>query len=112
MPWNVIADVSLFHKKEPYVDPVPTIGLNVTDPEAVQTTKHTRKKLLDSKVRHGWHLFFFAETLTVPLVLATRAIQFYLTHPEYRRELGTSSGLARIDAMLASEEALAPPVLA
>lgn len=99
IPWEAIAEVGLFMKKEPNVRPVPTLGINIAQPDLVQTSKAARTAMIASRVRHGWHLYFFSETITVPLTLVEAFVQYYLTKPDARLELGTSAGLERIRAM-------------
>lgn len=99
IPWEAIAEVGLFMKKEPNVRPVPTFGINMAKPAMVQTSKAAHNRMIASRAHHGWHLYFLSETVTVPFNLVEASVQYYLSNPEARRELGTSAGLERIHAL-------------
>ena len=97
IPWEIISQSSLFLKNEEHSGKVWAFGLNVIDPARFQTGKLTRKKIIDSKARHGWHFYFFQETIVFPLETVAWTVSFYSRYPELRREIGTASCLARIE---------------
>ena len=99
LPWENISQSAFFLKKEKgSLKPVWTFGINVSDPALVQTSYWSRKKLSESKMRHGWYFYFFQETILFPLEVVAKTVEFYCQHPETRGEIGTSNSLARIKA--------------
>ena len=100
IPWEAIAETELFEKKEPNnPNPILTFGIRVTNQDCVKTTSWARATMVRSKVQHGWHLYFFAETICVPLTLVFAAVRLFQGQPEARNEIGTSAGLARVRAL-------------
>ncbi len=99
IPWESISQSALFLKKEKNaLRPIWTFGLNVSDPALFRTSKWSRKKFLESKIRNGWYFYFFQETIVFPLEAVVKTVQFYCQHPESRNEIGTTSSLTRIHA--------------
>jgi hypothetical protein len=106
VPWEIVTKAGLFLKKEPPVSrPLLAFGLIIKDPSLVRTTSESRKNLVESWNKTGWHLYFCAETVLEPLSVVAAAVNFYLANPGARRELGTSADLARVLDM----EAALPP---
>lgn len=99
IPWEIISQSALFLKKEKnLLRPIWTFGLNVSEPALFRTSKWSRKKFLESKIRNGWYFYFFQETIIFPLEAVAKTVQFYCLHPESRNEIGTTNSLTRIHA--------------
>lgn len=110
VPWDILSRSGLFRKKERNVPkPILSFGLFVSEPESVQTTKTSRKKMLTAEKQSGWHLYFFAETIAAPLPLLAAVVDFYHRNPGSRVELGNGTAFARIEQMT-SAIADAPPL--
>lgn len=100
VPWDILSRSGLFRKKERNVPkPILSFGLLVSDLESVQTTKTSRKKMLNAERQSGWHLYFFAETIAAPLPLLAAVVDFYHRNPGSRAELGNGRAFARIEEM-------------
>jgi len=100
IPWEAIEETALFEKKVPNNPKlVLTFGINVKHPALAQTTRWARGAMIRSKAEHGWHLFFFAETICVPLALVLVVVRLFHGQPELRREIGTPAGFARVRSL-------------
>ncbi len=99
IPWEIVGESSIRQIPGRDAPKVWAFRLNVSEPERVDTDRRTRKKLVKSKSRRGWHFSFFQETILVPLDSVARTIEFYREHPEARGEIGTASSLARIESL-------------
>jgi hypothetical protein len=100
VPWDILSRSGLFRKKEKNVPkPILSFGLQVSEPESVQTSKTSRKKMLNAQRQSGWHLYFFAETIAAPLPLLAAVVDFYHQNPGSRAELGSAKAFARIEEM-------------
>ena len=103
VPWNVLSRSGLFRKKERNVaKPILTFGILASDPQLVQTTGWSRKKMISAQKQSGWHLYFFAETIAAPLPLLASAVDFYHKHPESRSELANGGGFKRVEQLESS----------
>ena len=102
-PWNALIRSGLFRKKEKNVPkPILSFGILAADPNLVQTTKTSRKKMIAAQRQTGWHLYFYAETIAAPLPLLATTVDFYHRNPESRLELGNGRALSRVEQMSCS----------
>lgn len=103
IPWDALETFALFYKKEENVPrPLKTIGLRVTNPALVETSDRSRRAITGNLPKHGWHLYYFAESLTAPLELVARTVQFYHANPAARAEIGTLAGQKRVQEFSAA----------
>lgn len=96
--WDRIARAEVYEHKE-NGRAVPTFGMFVDDLSALQIPRGTRSKLETSLRRWGWHCYYHAESLLLPLEAVAAAVAFYRSHPEARVELVNGAAVDRIDAM-------------
>lgn len=97
--WNSISETAVFQKPEKYSKPAWAFGINVGEPTSINTTSWGHKQILSAKIKHGWHFHFLAETITVALPVLAGAVQYYLSHPEARSQIGSTLSVARVSAM-------------
>lgn len=97
--WNSISRTAVFQKRQKHSKSAWAFGMDVCDPASVKTTKWCQNQILSAKRKHGWHFHFLAETITVALPVLAGAVQYYLLHPEFRREIGSATSVARITNM-------------
>ncbi len=97
IPWDIISATAACSKQEKYVPrATQAFGLDVSDLEAVQTTKSTRQFCQQSKAREGWHFVFLEESLVVQVKVVESIIRYYRAHPEARGEIGTVNSRLRM----------------
>jgi hypothetical protein len=93
--WSEIAEVRCYIHRERYSSP-PSIGLRLKQLGNVNLSSQTNRKLTENVRRWGWHCYYHAETLVVPLPAIEKTINFYKDNPGARWELATGTAVDRI----------------
>ena len=73
----------------------PLVGIDVNDPEAIQTGPLERL-LLPLNRRLAADVCLPIRTLDIDPLLLYRALRYYHQHPQARADLATQAGLARV----------------
>jgi hypothetical protein len=98
VPWPNILAAQIYSHKERY-SVTPTFGVKVHGLDKLNISSAAKRKLHENFMRHGWHLYFHAETLLVSLVTVERMIDFYQRHTAHREELASGAALNRLQIL-------------
>ena len=85
------------------------IGLNLLSSPSFQPGLLLRNRIKSTQLTNGWHFTYSAETMAAPLFWVAAVINYYLRHPEDRREIGTPAGLARAEGLEVWAALIPPP---
>lgn len=73
----------------------PSFGLRLRDVGNLRLSGNIQRKLTQNANRWGWHCYYHAESLLVPLPILEEVVNFYRQHPSARPELTTGSSMSR-----------------
>jgi hypothetical protein len=110
LPWPDIARCSLFMKYGRNNSKGSlAIGMNLVDSPSFQPGLLFRNRMKSSQLTNGWHFTYSAETMAAPLFWVSAVINYYLQHPDDRREIGTPAGLTRAGGLEVQNASAIPP---
>jgi len=92
VPWEQISAARVYQHREKY-STTPTFGLQLQDLGRFSVGHRTKAKLVDNFNRHGWHLYYHAESLLAPLGIVESMVGHYRQHGAARCELATGAAL-------------------
>ncbi len=95
VPWAEITKANSYIHRAKYNN-APSFGLKVNNLDTLNISSSCRKKMNENFRLHGWHLYYHAESLLLPLAAIELAVAFYWHHPEARWELGSGAEIERI----------------
>jgi hypothetical protein len=102
VPWSEVSDARAYVHQEKYSN-APSLGIRFRNLDALKLSRSGRRKLEENQRRTGWHCYYHAESLLLPLPLIEQAILFYKDHPEARWELVTGSAVDKMNRQEGAE---------
>ena len=95
VPWEQISVARVYEHREKYSTP-PTFGVRMRNLAHLSAGRRTKARLVENFNRHGWHLYYHAESLLAPLDTVEAAVDYYQQHGAARNELATGIAINRI----------------
>jgi len=74
--WEQISAARTYQHREKY-STTPTFGLLIQDLSGLNVSHRTKAKLVENFNRHGWHLYYHAESLLAPLETVEAVVGYY-----------------------------------